>query len=104
MVDRYTHSAIAYGMALGIDREWTAGLDRGLLEPDLVLYLDLPTTCAAHGRAGYGQERYETLAFQGKVKKAFDFLKIAEVLPPQWQVVDGSSSIQAVHAAVLKPA
>ncbi len=52
---------------------WCKAPDHGLPEPDIVLFVDLPSEVAA-ARAGYGEERYEKLEFQVKVRKMFDQL------------------------------
>lgn len=99
VVDRYVHSAIAYGVALGIPAEWTACLDAGLLDPDAVLLLDQAVQ-GAEGRPGFGQERYETAQFQGRVRDAFASL----VQQGCWHVLDAGRDVQAVHADVLEAA
>jgi len=38
--DRYAYSGVAYSVAKGLDFDWCLGVDRGLVQPDLVLYLD----------------------------------------------------------------
>lgn len=57
----------------GLDLNWCKSPDHGLPEPDVVLFIDLPAEVAA-ARAGYGEERYEKLEFQVKVRKMFDQL------------------------------
>ena len=52
---------------------WCKSPDHGLPEPDLVIFVDLPPQVAA-ARAGYGQERYEKVEFQLKVRQMFDRL------------------------------
>jgi dTMP kinase len=37
--DRYWYSGVAYSMAKGLQKEWCTWPDKGLLEPDLVIYL-----------------------------------------------------------------
>ncbi|RKP01447.1 hypothetical protein CXG81DRAFT_128, partial [Caulochytrium protostelioides] len=64
--DRYLYSGIAYSAAKGLDRVWCRMPDVGLPRPDLTLFFDLPPE-KAKDRGGYGDERYEQLAFQQKV-------------------------------------
>ncbi len=73
VMDRYAYSGVAYSAAKGLDLDWCKAPDHGLPEPDIVLFVDLPPEVAA-ARAGYGEERYEPLEFQVKVRKMFDQL------------------------------
>ena len=61
--------------------DWCKSPDHGLPEPDLVLFIDLSPEDAA-ARAGYGEERYEKVDFQVKVRKMFDQLSN----PVTWKV------------------
>lgn len=70
IVDRYAYSGVAFSSAKGLDLEWCKNPDRGLLQPDLVLFLDLPIE-EAQKRGGFGDERYETLELQTKVRSKF---------------------------------
>jgi len=54
--------------------DWCKGPDIGLPKPDAVIYLNL-TKEAAAGRSEYGEERYENMDFQDKVKHQFFKLK-----------------------------
>ncbi|KAG5461819.1 MAG: thymidylate kinase-domain-containing protein [Olpidium bornovanus] len=77
VVDRYAFSGVAFSAAKGLDVEWCKAPDRGLLTPDLVFYLDLNTSDAV-SRGGFGNERYETFAFQEAVRKVFHLLRTDE--------------------------
>lgn len=70
--------------------DWCKSPDHGLPEPDLVLFIDLSPEAAAE-RAGYGEERYEKVDFQIKVRKMFDQLSN----PATWKV-KASSCIDLV--------
>lgn len=98
IVDRYAYSGTAYTTAKGVvGMDWCKAPDRGLLVPDLVVFLDVPPVIAA-GRAGYGQERYENLEFQDKVAAQFAQLRDGDKC---WAVVDGTRSVEEVYADVL---
>lgn len=81
VMDRYSYSGIAYSTAKGLDQEWCMTSERGLPAPDLVLMMDVSPEEAAK-RGGYGKERYETKAFQTKVRTAFDDLLGSKTEPP----------------------
>jgi dTMP kinase len=60
--------------------EWCKTMDAGLLKPDLVIFLDIPPEDASR-RGQFGEERYERLDFQEKVRRAF--LELREL---DWKV------------------
>ena len=60
--DRYAYSGVAYSGAKGLDFQWCLNADRGLLKPDLVIYMDLDMETIKK-RAGFGDERYEKVEF-----------------------------------------
>lgn len=87
IVDRYSYSGVAYSTAKGLDMEWCKAPERGLLKPDLVVYLTLTDEALAR-RNGFGNERYETSDMQRKVKSAFG--KLFE--PQLWKNVDADKT------------
>lgn len=56
IVDRYSYSGVAFSTAKGLDFEWCKAPERGLLKPDLVFLLNLPSAALAN-RCGFGEER-----------------------------------------------
>lgn len=54
--DRYVYSGVAYSTAKGLPFEWCKTSDQGLPEPDLIIYLDVPTDVMKN-RGNFGQER-----------------------------------------------
>lgn len=57
IVDRYAYSGVAFSAAKGLDFEWCKAPEKGLLKPDLVLFLKLSAS-AIQKRGGFGDERY----------------------------------------------
>ena len=55
--------------------------EEGLLEPDLVVFMDLPPVGAGK-RSGFGDERYETIPYQTKVYE--QYMKLYD--PKNWLV------------------
>lgn len=86
IIDRYAYSGLAYSHSKGLDMEWCKAPDKGLPDPDLVLFLDLPIEVASQ-RFGYGEERYEEVDFQTKVRSVF--LSIRE---DSWRVLNANQS------------
>ncbi|KAK9117475.1 hypothetical protein Sjap_016422 [Stephania japonica] len=82
IVDRYSYSGVAFSSAKGLDIEWCKAPERGLLAPDLVVYLDISPEKAAE-RGGYGGERYEQLEFQREVSQQYQILRDGT-----WKIID----------------
>lgn len=87
IVDRYSYSGVAYSAAKGLDFEWCKTPEKGLLKPDLVIYLTLTSEAMAR-RGGFGNERYETTEIQRKVGKMFE--RMIEM--PLWQVINADKT------------
>ncbi|SCV02101.1 LANO_0F15236g1_1 [Lachancea nothofagi CBS 11611] len=71
VMDRYVYSGVAYSAAKdtkGMDLNWCLQPDKGLLKPDLTLFL---TNSDSELRQGFGEERYECTDFQDKVRGQF---------------------------------
>ncbi|RUP06162.1 putative thymidylate kinase [Jimgerdemannia flammicorona] len=96
IIDRYAYSGVAFSAAKGLDLKWCKQPDVGLVTPDLVLFLDLPVE-EAEKRGGFGGERYETKAFQKKVRDIFMDLR-----DRSWKILDARVSIDELHARVLE--
>ena len=74
VLDRYVFSGVAYSSAKGtpgMDLQWCLQPDKGLLKPDLTLFLTNEDRESIANRAGFGEERYEDSDFQLKVKQKF---------------------------------
>ncbi|SCU86109.1 LAME_0D04544g1_1 [Lachancea meyersii CBS 8951] len=72
VMDRYVYSGIAYSAAKavpGMDVQWCAQPEKGLLKPDLTFFL---TNSESELRKGFGDERYESSGFQTKVRHEFE--------------------------------
>ena len=61
--------------------EWCKQPDIGLIKPDQVIYMTVSGDSAAK-RGQFGEERYEKLDFQKKVKNVFHQLEDSDY----WQV------------------
>lgn len=60
IVDRYSFSGVAFSAAKGLDFEWCKAPEKGLLKPDLVLFLHL-SAATIEKRGGFGNERYDEI-------------------------------------------
>lgn len=86
-MDRYSYSGVAFSAAKGLDFEWCKTPEKGLLKPDLVIYLTLTAEAMAR-RGGFGIERYETSEMQKNVKKMYERM----IESPLWEVVNADKS------------
>eukprot|EP01116_Phalansterium_solitarium_P021748 TRINITY_DN6900_c1_g1_i1.p1 TRINITY_DN6900_c1_g1~~TRINITY_DN6900_c1_g1_i1.p1 ORF type:complete len:218 (-),score=26.01 TRINITY_DN6900_c1_g1_i1:183-836(-) len=99
VLDRYAYSGVAFTSAKGIDLEWCKDPDRGLPEPDVVIYMQLSIEDAAK-RGEYGQERYENVDFQRKVEAIFQ----QKLKDSTWVVLDGRKTIDELHLEIQRVA
>lgn len=99
VVDRYAFSGIVYSSAKHISDmslNWCIYPDCGIPQPDLIIFMDIkPSICS--NRAEFGNEVYETNAFQQEVYQQFKLLfkGYANILN-----VDASQSIDAIHNVI----
>ncbi|EST05046.2 Thymidylate kinase, conserved site [Kalmanozyma brasiliensis GHG001] len=94
--DRYAFSGIAYSVAKGLSYDWCRNPDVGLPLPDLTMFLDLDAQTAA-ARGGYGEERYEKLEFQAKVRDAFSRVsQDVKAHGGRWVTIDASKTLDQV--------
>ena len=71
--------------------------DAGLPKPDLVVYLEWTNGNLA-SRNGYGEEIYENVQFQNKVKENYNRLKDED----NWRIFDCERGIDEVHSQILE--
>ena len=96
VVNRYTASNLAYGMANGLDLKWLLGLEAGLPGADLTLVLDASPT-DLYNRRSSRKDNYERSArMQEKAREAYR--KLARRFG--WVVIDSSLSVQSTHGLV----
>ena len=107
LCDRYIHSGIAYSMAKGVPYPWCENEERGLIRPDIVIFMDIAPLVAAE-RAGYGNELYEKLEFQENVWDMYYYIIDQEEkdldnakIETQWILVDASGSVHEIHSRIL---
>ncbi|TNJ27978.1 Thymidylate kinase [Giardia muris] len=67
---RYAYSGACYTAAKGYPLADCLVADKGNIAPDLVLYLDTPVDTICH-RPGFGNERYEQVDFQARIREQF---------------------------------
>lgn len=97
--DRYAYSGVAFSAAKGMDQNWCKTCDNGLPAPDVIIYLDMPVEEAAT-RGQFGEERYEKIDFQMKVREQFMNLKAADDGKLSWYTIDARNTIDEIHAEI----
>lgn len=100
VVDRYVYSGACFTLAknCGADLDWCLGCDRGLLKPDVVLFLDLEIE-KSKKRGAFGSERYEKEEFQKNVRKTF--LDMAKSDLELWKIIDADTTIEELHIKLV---
>eukprot|EP00397_Hematodinium_sp_SG-2012_P040179 GEMP01043979.1.p1 GENE.GEMP01043979.1~~GEMP01043979.1.p1 ORF type:complete len:214 (+),score=42.50 GEMP01043979.1:26-643(+) len=94
--DRYAFSGVAFTAAKGLDFNWCKNSDVGLPEPDAVFYLEASPD-KTKARADFGDERYEKLEFQQKVKAQYERFE-----GDFWHVIDACRDINTIHEELLE--
>ncbi|EFA83836.1 thymidylate kinase [Heterostelium album PN500] len=95
VVDRYSYSGVAYSAAKGIDFDWCFGCEKGLPAPDLIFYLKMDTEDATK-RGDYGNERYEKVDFQKKIKEVYE----SKLVNSSWNVINANRPIEEVSKEI----
>lgn len=96
LCDRYYFSGISYTAVKGVDKEWCRGPDRGLKEPDLVIFIDIEADQVAK-RPGFGKEKYEKMEYQREV---YRILKETVMEHENGKIVCGEGSVEEVGERV----
>jgi dTMP kinase len=98
IVNRYTESNLAYGVANGLRVDWLANLEKGLPRADLVMVLEARPQSLNSRRPGDRKDAYERSAsLQRKAQKAYRELARKR----GWKLIDAERPIKEVQAAVL---
>ena len=93
VVDRYSESNLAYGVANGLRLGWLQSLEAGLPKTDLVLVLDASPS-ALHGRRPETRDPYERNSdVQENAREAYR--RLARKFG--WKIIDASQGVQKVH-------
>jgi dTMP kinase len=102
IVNRYSPSNLAYGLAHGLPLKWLSAIEEGLPQPNRVIVLDVsPRT--SFSRKSKGRDVHEgDLGYLRRVRNAY--LSLAEKY--DWVIVNGEQSPSDVHAdlwATVRP-
>ncbi|KAI9682471.1 MAG: Thymidylate kinase [Trizodia sp. TS-e1964] len=106
IADRYYYSGSVYTAAKGIpglDLQWARAPEVGLPRPDICIFLDISASMAAV-RGGFGDERYENVEMQARVRQLFWELRNASSDFDDFCVVDSDDFVDNVEHEVLEVA
>ncbi|MEM1524821.1 MAG: dTMP kinase [Nitrososphaerales archaeon] len=98
ILNRYSQSNLAYGLANGLSLSWLMNLERGLPKAKLVIVIDIsPQTSLL--REKFNRDIHEKdLIFLEKVRE--NYLKLAKRF--NWKVINGERSINDVAKDIWK--
>lgn len=96
IADRYKDSGAAYSMTTGCEKNWCTSTDVGLIEPDLIIFIDVHPSIVSN-RHGFGNERYENINFQTQVWENLHALST-----PQWKIIDGTQTIEQIAQEIFE--
>jgi dTMP kinase len=97
VVNRYTESNLAYGVANGLQLDWLLNLEAGLPKTDLVLVLDAPPS-TFYNRRGTKKDKYESDAgLQERARKAY--LELGARFG--WETINAANGIQETSRLVI---
>jgi dTMP kinase len=98
IVNRYTESNLAYGVANGLPLDWLVGLEAGLPKTDLVLVLEAPVT-ALYNRRNTKKDVYESdRDLQEKARNAY--VDLGQRFG--WVTINAAGSIQDTSRLVTE--
>ncbi len=97
VVNRYSASNFAYGVAKGLKLDWLMSLEEGLPKPNLVLVLDAPPATLSF-RRGPNKDEYErNLELQEKVRRAY--LQLSKQFG--WTLINAAQGIQNTNQILI---
>jgi len=88
IINRYSPSNLAYGVAKGLKLEWLANLEKGLPDADLVVVLDAPPSALTSRRTANKDDYERDMELQERVRTAY--LRLARDF--SWVVIDAARS------------
>ena len=102
VIDRYYYSGIVYSAAKekpSLSMLWARQPDIGLPRPDAVVFLDISLE-KAQERGGFGEEKYETMEMQKKVRDLFLELLNDGDEKEDSQIIDASQPMEKVKSDI----
>jgi dTMP kinase len=98
IVNRYTPSNLAYGVAHGLSLSWLESLEKELPKPDLVLILDVSPRTSFRRKKQRRDVHEGDLSYLNKVRGTY--LRLAKKY--RWTVVQGERDPEVVNAELWR--
>jgi dTMP kinase len=96
IVNRYTESNLAYGLANGLELNWLASLEKGLPLTDMVILLDAPTS-TVRSRRLHSQDTYEANS-RLQEGAGVAYLRLARKF--EWEIVNAADDVKEVQKQI----
>jgi len=98
ILNRYSESGIAYGIANGLDKSWLQNIEIGLPPADIIFYFPI-TPQTAFKRKPENRDRYEkNIEFLKKCLESY--MSLAVDGSRFWHIIDGEKEIETIHREV----
>jgi len=97
VVNRYSESNLAYGVANGLKLEWLVNLEAGLPKTDEVIVLDAPPAVLRSRRQRSKDEYERNVGLQERTREAY--LKLAGDFG--WKVIDATKGIETTSQVLI---
>lgn len=96
IVNRYTESNLAYGLANGLELDWLINLEKDLPRTDLVILLDAPPM-AVRSRRQSSQDTYEA-DHRLQEEASSSYRRLARKF--DWKVVNATDDVKEIHQRI----
>jgi dTMP kinase len=93
LMNRYTPSNLAYGVAHGLSLNWLESLEHSLPKPDLVLILDVPPRVSFERKSQLRDVHEANRSYLERVRRVY--LQLAKRY--RWRLIDGAKDPKAVN-------
>ncbi len=98
VVNRYSDSNYAYGVAQGLSLDWLMNLEKGLPEPGLTILLDVPIAASLERKTAERDVHERDQYLLRRVRE--EYLKLAA--KGGWRVINGARSADLVQQNVWR--
>jgi dTMP kinase len=96
IINRYTPSNLAYGVAHGLPLKWLASLEQDLPQPDIVIILDVSPKTSFKRKERRRDVHEGNRSYLNKVRSVYRRLARRH----RWQILNGQRGSRVVHSDV----
>ncbi|MBU0766396.1 dTMP kinase [Patescibacteria group bacterium] len=97
--DRYLHSTLAYGQALGLDKNWLHELNKDFIQPDMLFFLLPPYQICAKRMSR--RKSHDVLEESSLQRKVYDIYRELTKEFPDGHVIDNSGGKAEVATGIF---